>query len=244
MYVLVQFPQAPDFTGTIINGTISPGGVLEANSTGQLKWNPNPDRQMYSDDTANFYRDTFLELQYIFQVTITAALAGSRMTIPFTSEGSAARIEYGLFGEDPFYTGDDSAAFYTGDDSAAFYSPLRYLPWPGFIEIVQGVYQFRVTIGASANRGRIITLTPTVDVPDREATYAGMAISAMGSRLSLPAPAWNSVVTIQLTLEDDGGDAVTARYVDKDNVNGPLIICLDINDVQTSGTVDAVVQGF
>ena len=55
---------------------------------------------------------------------------------------------------------------------------------------------------------------------------------------------YKKIKNVNLTLQDDGGSAVTLNIVDKNEVLGPLIYAEDKDRNKTVATIDARIQGY
>lgn len=118
-----------------------------------------------------------------------------------------------------------------------------FVPFPGRAWADAGVsYQFRIDVDQSNLQGLIGSVVAQIDVPDKTIRLPDVAIAAGGTRLSIGS-GWKSVVIVSLTLHSDGGNAITARVVDK-STSGPLIQCFNASGAATTGVVDAYVQGY
>jgi hypothetical protein len=116
------------------------------------------------------------------------------------------------------------------------------VPWPGSITTEAGEYQIRVKTAFGRTRGRIDALAVSWDVPDITEYLDDVSILTAGTRLPIT-KAFHTIRAVNLTLQDDGGTARTARVLDK-TITGPLIKCFDGSNAATGGRVDAIIQGF
>lgn len=236
---LEAWPQAPLFEGAISGGTIV-SGELVANTTGALYWGADTNLH-WSSDAALYWGATSYA-----QLTYTCAIGPSApglLVLDSTIDGEGVTIDMRRGNAVPFWT-SDAATFWTGD-SNAFWSALTsaWSPWRGALEVVAGEYiELRVIVAAGVTQGMISALTPYLDVPTVEDYIDNAVVSAAGSRLSL-AQTFRSIKNIQLTVQQDGGAAVTARWVDK-LATGPLVQALDISGNSVPGTVDAYIKGY
>ena len=118
-----------------------------------------------------------------------------------------------------------------------------YVPFPGRAWADAGTsYEFHIDVDQSAEQGQIGIVIAQIDVPDKTIRLPSVAIASGSARLAIGA-GWRSVVIVNLTLQDDGGAATTARVLDK-STSGPLIQCFSASGAATAGTVDAYVQGY
>ena len=129
-------------------------------------------------------------------------------------------------------------------DSALFWGQPTYVPWPGVIQLKRQKYEIRITTAPTGLIARITKAILKIDVVDIIETVddASIAITT-GSRLPL-VKVFKVIQNVQITLQDDGGDAVGIRIIDKNATFGPLIQCIDADGNAVAGIVDAIVQGF
>lgn len=240
--LLIEWPQAPDFLGTITGGAVV-AGELVADATDFFY---GPDTQpFYAADTDLFYpASTYGELQYEFSIITPTGLAdtGDRLLLQHTIDGSFS-IEYRRDDQSAFY-GTDADLFY-GADADPMYGPTgTWTVWPGSIEIraVEEVF-FRATVVAGVSQGVISVLTPQVDVPDIIETIDDQVIASGGARLSLT-KTYRVIKNVQITLQDDGNDAIGVRILDKNATLGPLIRAFDDTNTPVAALVDATIQGY
>lgn len=231
------------FPGKIGAGTVT-GGDLVANSTESI-WNPNFNTPFWSTDGDDMWDLTYYAaMTYRAPVTIAAAESGSKMTITQDIAAESWSIDYRKGAADgQSMWGATATLMWSGDD----YAPMRnnapgYMPWLGGITAETGDYEIRVRTNFSHTQGRIRNLIVNLDVPDIMETVDDKAISASGTRLPLT-KSYYAILNVNLTVQDDGGSARTARVMDK-STSGPLVKCFDINGNPTAGKVDATIQGY
>ena len=228
------------FLGTITNGSIVAGDLV-ADATSSF-YDENDNAPAYGADSDPAYGvDNYMAMTFESDIfMITAALSGSAMTLAATIAGDAVSIEYRA--STPAY-GADADPAYGADDSSFYDAPTDWVQWPGKVIVLNDGYQLKVVTGSGPIQGDISALTATVDAPDVTEVLNDVVTAAGGTNLTLT-KTFTSIKSVQLTLEDDGGTAVSARSLDKAAVGGPLVDC--INGAQTSviGLVDAVVQGY
>jgi hypothetical protein len=141
-----------------------------------------------------------------------------------------------------FWEGSTSAVFWNTDSDIFWSGPDDWEEWPGKVTGKRQRYEFQVVTAAGKTRGVISEFTIQLDVPDIEEYVNDESIDMAGTRLTLT-ETYRSIESVQLTLQDDGGDAVYAKVMDK-SVSGPLIKCYDSAGDLTSGSIDAHVQGY
>ena len=147
--------------------------------------------------------------------------------------------------------GDQTAAFLPGAESAfspgaepAFGTPSGFAVWPGSIVLpaLQRV-AFRVTVAGGNTRGQISTLTSVLDVPDVIENFNDIAIAPGGTRLPIT-KSYRVIQNVKLALQADGGSGISARWVDKDEVLGPLLEVINSSGTSVAGVLDATTQGY
>lgn len=207
---------------------------------------------LYGTDDQSFYgadNDSFFDvvaygrMTYVTpEISAGAALAGSIMTLVFQAAGDDIRIEYRLSGPGSVYEADNSS-FY-GPDADPFYGqPGGWQPWPGQLVAANEVYQFRVSIGASTERGILQGLAVTIDAPDIEEAIADVMVSAVGTAIPYSKP-FRSIKTVQATLQANGSGAETVE-VDKSTPLAPFIKAFNSAHTAVSGaTADIVLRGY
>jgi len=236
---LESWPQGPRFEGTITGGTVV-AGELVADTTGSLFWG-NDNNLFWTNDAALFWGATsYSEMQYTFGVGPSAA---GLLVIDMELEGDVVLVEMRRTSATLFWT-DDANLFWTADSNLFWTaSTAEWSPWPGALTVVAGEFiEFRITTSAGPTQGRIVRLTPYLDVPTVEDYIDNAVVSAIGTRLTL-AKTFRVIKNIQLTVQQDGGSAVTARWVDK-TATGPLVQALDISGNPVQATVDAYLKGY
>jgi hypothetical protein len=178
----------------------------------------------YSPDPAIlFYSAEYSRLEYLFDYTVIAADEGSNLTVDVQLNGAFnERLDY----KPPGYTGD-------------------WLAFPGSVEAIEGQYQFRFVIPSQQlnTAPKVSDIVVSLDVDDVVERFNDVVIASGGTRLSLT-KSFRDILNVSLTLQADGGTASTVKYLDKDEVNGPLIQCYDSGGTAVAGTIDAIVQGF
>lgn len=232
---------ADTYPGTLTGGALS-GGDLLADSTVAM-YNADEDAAMYGADSDPFYAtDLFSQMQYqTDEFSFPANWIGSSLVVQHEIEGDAIKLEYSQGSQEPMY-GPDGDPMYDADGDPMYAEDNDWRPWPGTIGFEGGIYALRVTTGQGPVQGAVRELAVLIDVPDVDEALEGVAIDAGGTRLVLT-KTFDVIKNIQLTLEDDGGAAITARYLDKDAALGPLVKCFNASNVATSGHVDAHVRG-
>jgi hypothetical protein len=236
--------EADSFPGTVTNGT-EIGSNLEANSSTSF-YNVDENVSMYAQNDGDpFYKqDLFQQMIYeTDEFGIITALAGSVASVEFTIQGVGLVIEFRNTGPNPIY-GADAESFYGADADPFYDPPPDYSTYTGPFVIEHGAYQLRVTIGEGMTQAIIDHLTLTIDAPDIEDRLDNVSIGAAGTRLPITPDLFTSIKNVQLTLQSDGGSAITAEIIDKDTDLGPLVKCFNSVHTAVTGLVDAVVKGY
>lgn len=206
------------FTGAFVNGD----GYLEGVEIGgfygepdSIFYNPDPD--------SDFYGTEYQRVEYEWTFEVLAADEGAALTVEVVlSNGFNQRVDY----IPPNYTGE----------------PLAF---PGAITAEEGVYTFTLAIPQQQLPSPPIVenVITRLDVGDIQERLGDVVISAGGTRLPIVRD-YREIVTVNLTLQDDGGTAVTLRVIDKDVISGPLVRAYDDSGTQVSATIDALIQGY
>lgn len=226
-------------------GTIDGSDNLVADSTA-LMWGVDPSAAMWSamSDSEMWRAASYSAMYYLDRILVNAALAGSRMTISAAIQGDPWAI---------YYRENSPVLMWSVDPSALMWSPGSgviddmwdtppYQPWPGEIIARNSTYDFLIYTGPGGTQGVVSELTFVIDAPDVEESLNDVAISAGGTRLPITKD-YQVIRNVQLTVQADGGAAISVRYEDKDASLGPLVKCLDAAGAATAGTIDARIQG-
>lgn len=233
--------KATGFPGTIAGATII-GGDLVADFTDSFYGTGS--QSFYGSDNDPVYdASSYDQLIYTSnEIQISSALAGSLMTIDIAMQGTDLYIEYRLTGPGSFYGPDSDSAY--GSDSEAFYGgPGSWIPWPGQVAASNDAYQFRVTIGAGAVRGKITSLALIVDAPDMVEYLEDVPVSASGTVVPYTKN-FAAIKTVTPTLQANASGAVTVE-VDKTDPLNPILKAYNSSHVSVSGaTSDVIVKGY
>jgi hypothetical protein len=237
--------RASDYPGTLTNGARTSGlGELVADSAVAF-WNANTAAQFWANDTTSVFwpADFYKEMTYVDTITVDDTLTGSLITIQSTITGDPWSVEYRENSAALFWPADNAGAFWNADTSDFFWDQPAWLAWPGSLLSKSTIYDFRITTAQSATQGIVNGFTITVDAPDINEAFEDVAIAAGGSRLPIT-NSYRVIKNVLITVQNDGGNAITARIEDKDEDLGPLIKCLDAAGSAVSGTIDARIQGY
>lgn len=236
--------------GTITGGFIDGGGDLLADST-EYMWSVEgdpltaiPSAPMWSSSaTLMWADDLFATMTFEGRVTTGSTLAGLRLTLRTDITGDPNHIFYREADLEDMWSATDSDLMWAEEDGE-MWSVGPWSPWLGSIVVKpSGSYDFRVVTSGGPIQGRLDEFTAVVDVVDINQSADNFAVAAGGTRIPLTKP-FNVLKVVNLTLQDLGGTAVTARVIDKDVDDGPLVKCFDAADVSVAGNVDAILQGY
>lgn len=238
--ILSYDDKAAGFPGTKTNASVS-GGNLVADDSGGLFWGADG-ANFWGADTSLFWPiASYLQLTYVTRYTVRPDEAGSRLTLAFEITGDSYTVEY-AYGTQGLFWGND-ADYFWGADAAPFWPPAApWQTWPGAIPSVEaGEILFRITTQAGPVQGAVSQLTLNFDVEDEFEEINDVVVSALGTRLTL-AKAYRSIKNVQLTLQDDGGTAISALTLDK-LATGPQVAAINSSGTQVTGLLDARIQG-
>ena len=231
------------WAGTLTAGTIDGGGDLVADvDVAALMWRVNDAADMWAVDGAApmWVGSTYKAMSYIDGISVAAADAGAQLTLAHTLIGGYA-IDYRRSGTAPMW-GDSTAAMWTADGTALWAAdPWR--AWPGVVAAEAIGYDFRITTADGAVQGTISEFSASLDVPDISESINDVAIASGGTRLTLT-NSYRAIKTVHLTLQTSAGAALAVRAINKSAALGPLVQCFDSTNSATTGTVDAVIQGY
>lgn len=238
--ILSYDDKAAGFLGEKTNCSVV-SGYLIADDSGDLFWGDGG-AQFWGLDSAQFWpASTYKALTYVMRYAVQPDEEGSRLTLDFAIAAGSHNVEYRYDTQGEFW-GNDANYFWGVDDAPFWNPPTEWQTWPGAIEsIAEGVIEFRITAQAGAVRGIVSALSLSFDVEDEYEEIDDVSILAAGTRLSLT-KTYRSIKNIQLTLQDDGGAAVSAKWNDK-LATGPLVYCFNNAGTKVAGIVDARIQG-
>lgn len=235
---------AADWPGTLTGGTIDGLNHLVADNL-TLMWNVDPLAAMWSASgtTDMWSTSIYKQMTYEDQIVVSEALAGSRMTINRTILGDPWSIQYRENGPSLMWDLDGSLPMWGSDDSESAWDLPPYQPWPGEIIAKNTAYDFFITTGQGQTHGIIGDFSIVVDAPDIEEFLDDIAVAPGGTRLPITKD-FRVIKNIQLTVQGDGGSAVTARYLDKNVELGPLTEALSATAISVAGILDARIKGY
>jgi len=162
-------------------------------------------------------------------------------SVAYSGQGTA-RIQYRAMYPNRMFGPDDTYMF--TDDPAKFFSLSEWQDYKGPVEFHRDYYQVRVIFPSGHIQGIITDLSLIVDAPDMVLYFSDRAVSPAGLSLSATdLKGMDTVRNVNVTLQDDGGSAVSAKVLSK-SADEVRIMTYDSSGLGTSGTVDVIVQGY
>lgn len=224
----------PTFPGTYEGCTIV-AGELVANASDSFY---GPDNEsFYGLDAEPFYDQTtgYNQIVYITgEVPITSAVTGSITSVDIIADGTSALIEYREFADSPFY-GADTDPFY-GPDWEPFYTviPSAWKPWRGSMALLNGSYQWKVTLNSGTTPAKISSMAVVVDAPSRSEILYGVTIASTGTVVPYTMTGLIGIksVVVQLHANSVGGRTYT---VDHTNPLAPVIFVYNDSGIAVNG---------
>lgn len=114
---------------------------------------------------------------------------------------------------------------------------------PAKVQLESRYYDIKVVVNSSPTQSSLNEIKIRYDFPDIEETLEDISISASGTRLPIT-KTYTTIKNVNLTLQDDGGSAVTLNVSDKNPTLGPFIYAEDKDRIKTTATIDARIQGY
>jgi len=237
------------YTGAFVNGD----GYLEATEIGVFY--AEPDSLFYDDSVVNepfnlVYQGVEEPLQVTY-VGVTQAFETSKTDDFYGAQYEAIvyRYTFDVPEQDAGASLSVQAVLENGVNEKLDYKPPlftgNFLAFPGSIESEAGEYIFKYTVPKQQSTEPPILqdIITRLDVGDIQERLGDVVIAAGGTRLPI-VKEYREIVTVNLTLQDDNGNAVTLRVEDKDVTLGPLVQAFNSSGTSVSATVDALIQGF
>lgn len=255
--VVEEIPLHPAFVGTITNGSII-DGQLKANDDGSLFWNGSDSDLFWpaGPESMAFWDDNYLPMTFEFEYTPGADIPeNTRLYFRFGELAALfiGRVEYSLPDASLFWPATpsgDNELFWTGSDDDLFWDVNDvWVPFPTEgIVVSRQRYLFRFTCFASRDRATLDEVFIVEDVPDKIVTVNDLIVSPGGTRATIPSGVtFNKIKHVTPSLQRDlvnYPDAGKAQSTDKNKDLGPLIYVLTNADVETTGSVDVLIQGY
>lgn len=237
--------EAPSFSGTVSGGTVS-GPVLQADLLSSPPAFPNPSARAFpvAADPA-FAGSFYSEMAYTASWTPASdQLNDATLKLDLSVTGDY-RVEFRIATSPAAFPVGADPAFPVPSDPAFDGSELtEWAPWPellGPFDTDADTYEIRITVEAGAVQGEIAQFDLVVDTPDIEESYEDVQITVAASGVRLtPAAARRAIDLVYgLSLQDDGGSAVTLKVIDKNPTTGALIKAYNAAGSVTTATFDA-----
>lgn len=231
---------AESFPGTYTGCTLSGGEVVA---------DVDPGSSVYGLD--NLYGEPDVYATLYLAMTWAAALVlppyAGALTLTSDIDGNSPRVEYRISGDaiTDLYA---SADVYLSTD--LYGTPSEWGLWPGTMEIPRATpLEFRVSVGASSEQGRISEFTLSLIMEERAQTFSNITVDAAGTRLtpSSGSPARNWVADLRavfMTPSVDGSGAIAGRVLDFSPTLGPLVQFVDITGTAVTALGTARVEGY
>lgn len=215
-------------------------GDLVGQDAGDQHWGADIEPYWGQEGAAFWPAATYLPVVYQFVHRVTRAEAGSRLTLAYDLLAASFNIQYRFDTTGQFWGRDSD--FFWGRGEAFWPPPGDWRAWSGAIEsIEEGVIEFRVSMAGGTQRGVLSGLALQFDVEDESESFNDMAVSAAGLRLPVT-KSYRLIKNVSLTLQDDGGTAVTVKCAEK-STSGPLVYCYNSAGTKVAGIIDATIQG-
>lgn len=234
--------KADGFPGEITGGEVDEDGNLVADEVDSFYGDDN--QSFYEADNAPFYLESsYGKLVYVTpEISVPQPLTGSLMSLIIDTQGIDLTVEYRLTGPGPLF-GDDDDSFFGPDDEPFYGPPGIWNPWPGQIPASFDVFQWRVTIGSGAVRGKISELKVVIDAPDMVEYIEDLVIEAGGTIIPYTLN-FTAIKTVTPALQANESGAITVE-VDKTTPIQPKLIAYNDAHVSVGGaTSDVIIKGY
>ena len=234
--------KAAGWPGTLSNGAAF-GGTLKADDTGNRFWIDDSGPFWKVAPTDLFWTDTWLEMVYTTDLIPRPDEVGARLMVDTDVMAASWEMTWRNGGDGLIWESDDSAPCWKDDADAYWPETGPFKPWSGYVDsISRQRYECRIRTAADQQRGEITSFVFKCDVADQNEHLEDVVIGSDGTRLPITR-SYRTIANVQLTLQDDGGAALTVRTMDKSASEGPLIKCFNAAGVAVAGLVDANIQG-
>ena len=229
------------FPGTVTGGALV-AGALTATSLGQAFWSGDAE-PLWTGMAQPLWTETFEAMVYTAALTPGADLLDAKLTITAGVVASSWSLAYRPDTQEPLWEAD-TEPFWSADTASMWAPKPAFKAWPGALQgLRHKQYEFRLITAAGPTRGTVSGFTARFDVPDAREHIEDLLLPPQGARLPL-AKRYRKIVAVNLTLQDDGGNAVTVKALDKNASLGPRIRAFDAALMGASATIDATVQGI
>lgn len=188
----------------------------------------------YKDDIEVFYSENTPPLTYIEGFIVSV---GGLVKLSFAEIGQTS-IYYRTLGSEVFFN-DDANAFYENDDNLFFGDFGGWTSYNGNFLINSGIeIQFKIE---GDQYIEVSAFSVIVDVPDI-LEYINDATIDIGGTTIAPTKIFNTIKTVQITLQDVSSEAYVK--VNSKSANGANIQVFDSNDNDVGGLIDIQYQGY
>lgn len=219
-------------------------GYLVAEDIGEGFW-VNNSNVFWTSNASLFWTGQYKAMSYETQFEVDASYVPCFLKLDIDTEGPWRKVKYRDHSQTTLWPSDLADDIWP-IDMADNYWPMigGYQSWPGIIWVDSArIIDFLVEIGDGSPQGKLMVFRILLDVPDISEYFNDLAVDNAGTRLPIT-KTYRAIKLVNLTVIDDPGTAVGAKVFDKDEVNGPLVYCLDITGATVDGTVDAAVIGY
>lgn len=241
--VLSRDYAAEDFPGTLVGGSLI-AGALKADDTGGAFWSGNDEAPFWGlDPQEAFWTQSFVAMTYTAELLPDAEAVPARLRLDTEISGGRWELAYRSAGESLFWGANAAAPFWSADGDLLWSPADAFRPWPGAIDATRQRYELQAMTAAGIEQGVISGFAAALDVPDIVEHFDDVVLPATGARLPI-AESYRAIKNVQLTLQDDGGDAESVKILDKDAGLGPLVRAFDGAGAGASALIDASVQGY
>jgi len=239
--IVTEDKKAKGFPGTVTGGSLV-GGDLEADGD-TTAYLPDGNAPYLPDGVALYLPVTFASMVYTTRFTPDFPDAPSTMTLRLTVAADDFTVEV-RDGAGILYLPIGADLYLPVGTDPYLGGPPAFRPWPGSLEVTRRPIDLRVTTLLGNIQGVISGFDILLDVPDAIERLNDVAIAAGGARLPITRTFRQITAIGDIAVQDDGGDAIAVRVIDKNPALGPLVETLDAAGASVSGTIDAAVQGF
>ena len=228
---------APSFNGEIINGEIISDKLYSVNNDDF--WSGDETNNIWTGAPGNIFFDSkYLIMTYVERFTPIYSDVDTIIEVD-ASAPTGLLIYYREAQAANYWLGNPESNFSIAWDS----SSAEYKLLPAKIKFLIQPYDLKIVTNSGVGQSVINQINIKYDFPDIIETFEDIVISTAGTRLPIT-KTYKKIKNVNLTLQDDGGSAVTLNIVDKNEVLGPLIYAEDKDRNKTVATIDARIQGY
>lgn len=228
---------APTFDGDITNGTVISDKLYSINN-GDF-WTGSEDNNIWTGSSGNIFFDSkYLEMTYIQEFIPIFENVDTIIEVDAEAP-TGLLVHYKEAQIDTYWTGNENADFSIAWNATAG----EYKLLPSKIKFTLQPYFLKITTNSGVGQSIINSITVKYDFPDVNETIEDVTISDTGTRLPIT-KTYQKIKNVSLTLQDDGGSAVTLNVVDKDSELGPFVYAEDKDRNKVTAVIDARIQGY